>query len=88
MSQDDPFEASLKEMMNASSKAQTAKSDPVKKVLKTANRQIGAGHLVGLLGHSIEAFMIALSCGSAHLKATRRHTESNTTSPTEKNKAL
>ncbi|MFT0211138.1 CrfX protein [Pseudomonas sp. F1_0610] len=88
MSQDDPFEASLKEMMNAPSKSQQAKSDPVKKVLKTANRQIGAGQLVGLLGHAIEAFMIALSCGSAHLKTTSRQIESSTTSSTDKNKAL
>lgn len=75
---DDPFEASLKKMMNtAPDDSQTVKADPLRQVLKTANRQVGAGLLIGLIGHTLEAVMIALSCGSAHIKPKRRSSTNN-----------
>jgi hypothetical protein len=44
------------------------------RVLKTANRQVGAGDLFGLMGHWLGALMIALNNGSAHVSpVSRRH---------------
>ena len=46
------------------------------RVLKTANRQVGAGVLFGLLGRWSEAMMIALNNGSAHVAPVSRRTGS------------
>jgi hypothetical protein len=41
-------------------------------VLKTANRQVGAGDLFGLLGRCTQALMIAVNNGSAHVSPVSR----------------
>ncbi len=38
------------------------------KVLKKANRQVGAGALFGLFGRALESVLIALNSGSEHIK--------------------
>ncbi|MNG39283.1 hypothetical protein D3C84_1273010 [compost metagenome] len=42
------------------------------RVLKTANRQVGAGDLFSLLGRWLPALMIALNNGSAHVAPVSR----------------
>lgn len=68
----DPFEESLRDMLNARS---THDEDAcLDRVLKTANRQVGAGDLFGLMGHWLQTILIALSSGTSHTSAvTRRH---------------
>ena len=69
----DPFEESLRDMLNV----QSMHDDDacLDRVLKTANRQVGAGDLFGLMGHWLQAAMIALSSSSARhtSAATRQH---------------
>jgi hypothetical protein len=48
-------------------------------VLKTANRQVGAGDLFSMLGHWFEAIMRALNSGSAHIAPVSRRTSSDRT---------
>ena len=63
----DPFEQSLREML----KAEPSNRDDdacLGRVLKTANRQVGAGDLFSLLGRWMQALMIALNSGSAHIQ--------------------
>ena len=43
------------------------------RVLKTANRQVGAGDLFSLLGRWSQALMIAVNNGSAHVAPVRRN---------------
>jgi len=72
----DPFEESLRDMLNA----QSAHDDYacLDRVLKTANRQVGACDLFGLMGHWLQAILIALSGSAPHMSAvTRRHTNSS-----------
>lgn len=70
----DPFEESLRDMLNAqSTRHDDARLD---RVLKTANRQVGAGDLFALMGHWVQAVLIALSStsdtsGSAHRRRSR-----------------
>ncbi len=67
----DPFEESLRDMLNASSSSRD--DDAVLgRVLKTANRQVGAGDLFSLLGRCTQALMIALNNGSAHVSPVSR----------------
>lgn len=63
----DPFEQSLRDMLN---KSQTPSNDDasLNKVLKKANRQVGAGALFGLFGRALESVLIALNSGSEHIK--------------------
>ncbi|HSC82877.1 MAG TPA: CrfX protein [Pseudomonas sp.] len=61
----DPFEESLRDLLKASSSSHDDGAT-LGRVLKTANRQVGAGDLFSLLGHWAEALMIALNNGSAH----------------------
>jgi len=42
------------------------------RVLKTANRQVGAGDLFSLLGRCVQGLMIAINNGSAHVAPVRR----------------
>lgn len=72
----DPFEKSLREMLNAES-AEHDDQACLGKVLKTANRQVGAGDLLGLVGNWASAFMMAINNGSAHLKPVRRSTNNH-----------
>ena len=68
----DPFEQSLREML----KAPPSNRDDdacLGRVLKTANRQVGAGDLFSLLGRWSQALMIAVNNGSAHVAPVRRN---------------
>lgn len=56
----DPFEQSLRELMNAPSDTRDD-HEALGRVLKTANRRVGAGELFSLTGHWCEAIMIALN---------------------------
>jgi hypothetical protein len=72
----DPFEESLRDMLNV----QPARDDDacLDRVLKTANRQVGAGDLFGLAGHWLQVILIACSSGGPHTTATsRRRTTSH-----------
>ena len=67
----DPFEESLRDLL----KSPTGDHDDdacLGRVLKTANRQVGAGDLFSMVGHWADALMIALNRGSAHLSPTSR----------------
>ncbi|WP_313085058.1 CrfX protein [Pseudomonas sp.] len=74
----DPFEESLRDMLNA----QSSRDDDacLDRVLKTANRQVGAGDLFGLMGHWLQAVLIAVSSGrpSASRGSKRRSSSSST----------
>lgn len=72
----DPFEESLRDLLK--SPASTHDDDAcLHRVLKTANRQVGAGDLVALIGHWASALMIALNSGSAHVAPVSRRTPSD-----------
>jgi hypothetical protein len=79
----DPFEQSLRELLN------TAPSDHdddacLGRVLKTANRQVGAGEMFSLIGHWFGATMLAVSKGSPHLApVSRRHLSGSTAKKAE-----
>ena len=66
----DPFEESLRDMLN---KPSVHDDDAcLGRVLKTANRQVGAGDLFTMIGHWLEALMIAANSGSRHLSPVSR----------------
>ncbi len=67
----DPFEESLRDLLKVSS---TTHDDDAAlgRVLKTANRQVGAGDLFSLMGHWFSAMMIAVNNGSPHLAPVSR----------------
>lgn len=67
----DPFEESLRDMLNT----QSARHDDARldRVLKTANRQVGAGDLFSLLGNWLQAVLIAFSSAPNASATTRRH---------------
>ena len=67
----DPFEESLRDMLKSSSSSRDDDAC-LGRVLKTANRQVGAGVLFGLLGRWCEALMIAVNNGSAHVAPVTR----------------
>ncbi|MNZ57621.1 hypothetical protein D3C78_756050 [compost metagenome] len=68
----DPFEESLRDLLKGGA-AEPAENARLDRVLKTANRQVGAGDLFNLLGHWLEALMIGLDSGTARkVPATRR----------------
>ncbi len=79
----DPFEQSLRELLN------TAPADYdddacLGRVLKTANRQVGAGEMFSLIGHWFAATMLAVSKGSPHLApVTRRNSTDSTAKKVE-----
>ena len=69
----DPFEQSLRDLLNASPSGQDRDDAAcLGRVLKTANRQVGAGDLFSLLGRWMQALMIALNSGSAHIAPVSR----------------
>ncbi len=75
----DPFEQSLRDLLNASPSDHDDDAC-LHRVLKTANRQVGAGDLFSLMGHWLGALMIALNNGSAHVSpVSRRHPSARTT---------
>ncbi|MCC6075526.1 CrfX protein [Pseudomonas sp. GCM10022188] len=68
----DPFEESLRDLLRGAP-TESADSARLNRVLKAANRQVGAGDLFNLLGHWFEALMIGLDSGTARkVPATRR----------------
>ncbi|KAF1029892.1 MAG: hypothetical protein GAK37_01565 [Pseudomonas sp.] len=67
----DPFEQSLRDMLNASPSNRDDDAC-LGRVLKTANRQVGAGVLFGLFGRWLPALMMALNNGSAHVSSVSR----------------
>ena len=67
----DPFEESLRDMLNASSS--TRDDDAcLGRVLKTANRQVGAQDLFSLFGRWAQACMIAVNNGAGHVAPVSR----------------
>ncbi|MDP3816959.1 CrfX protein [Pseudomonas sp.] len=71
----DPFEESLRDLLK-SSESNHDDDACLHRVLKTANRQVGAGDLFTLMGHCLGALMIALNSGAAHLSPVSRHKSS------------
>lgn len=76
--QQDPFEQSLRDMLKT---PETQAYDEVSldKVLKKANRQLGAGAIFGLCGRALESVLIGLSNGSEHVKPVSNLSDKNTT---------
>lgn len=71
----DPFEESLRDLLN---KPSVHDDDAcLGRVLKTANRQVGAGDLFALVGHCLEALLMAVNSGSRHLAPVSRRAASN-----------
>ncbi|MDD0975319.1 CrfX protein [Pseudomonas fontis] len=69
----DPFEESLRDLLKSSASGQDRDDDAcLGRVLKTANRQVGAGDLFKLLGRWSQALMIAVNNGSAHVAPVSR----------------
>ncbi|SNR94405.1 MULTISPECIES: hypothetical protein [Pseudomonas] len=80
----DPFEQSLRDMLNSQPSSDHDDDATLNRVLKTANRQVGAGDMFALMGHWVEALMIALNKGSAHLSpVSRRKPTARTTDKAE-----
>jgi hypothetical protein len=72
----DPFEQSLRDMLKTP-EAQTYDDVSLDKVLKKANRQLGAGAVFGLFGRALESVLIGLSRGSDHLKPVSNLSDKN-----------
>lgn len=73
----DPFEQSLRDMLKAP-ESQTHDAVSLDKVLKKANRQLGAGAVFSLFGRALESVLIGLSKGSEHVKPVSNLSEKNT----------
>lgn len=71
MSQD-PFEESLRELLQEPSTRQQQSEKALARVLKTANRQTGAGALLMLSGRALESALLALEGASAHWRPVSR----------------
>ncbi|HCP57459.1 MULTISPECIES: CrfX protein [Pseudomonas] len=75
----DPFEDSLRDLLNTPSSSRDDDAC-LHRVLKTANRQVGAGDLFALMGNWVGAVMMALNNGSAHVApVSRRSATARTT---------
>lgn len=74
----DPFEESLRDMLNAESRHDDDAC--LDRVLKTANRQVGAGDLFGVMGHWLQTLMILLSSGTSRARAIHPTRTTDTTS--------
>ncbi len=74
----EPFEESLRYLLKSPSS--THDDDAcLHRVLKTANRQVGAGDLFALMGHWAGALMLALNNGSAHVAPVSRRKTTDST---------
>ncbi len=60
----DPFEESLRDLLK-SSPTEHDDDAALDRVLKTANRQVGAGDLFSMVGRWLDVLMIGLSSASA-----------------------
>ena len=74
---DNSFEQSLRDMLKAP-EGQVHDDVSLNKVLKKANRQLGAGAIFGLFGRALESILIGLSNGSEHLKPVSNLSKKNT----------
>ena len=84
----DPFEQSLRDLLNASSSGEERDDAAcLGRVLKTANRQVGAGDLFSLLGRWSQALLIAVNNGAAHVAPVRRHSSRNAANGSKADKA-
>ena len=80
----DPFEESLRDLLRMP--AQEPEDDArLGRVLKTANRQIGAGDLFSLMGHWLEALTLGVSRGAAHVAPVSRRTQNSAPSADKAN---
>lgn len=70
----DPFEQSLRDMLQSPA-SERDHNACLGRVLKTANRQVGAGALFGLLGHCVGALLLGVSKGAAHVAPVSRASE-------------
>ncbi|MCO3516971.1 CrfX protein [Pseudomonas aeruginosa] len=75
----DPFEESPRDLLKASA-PQPDDDARLGRVLKTANRQVGAGDLFSLMGHWLQALMIGINNGSPHLAPVSRISAKNASS--------
>lgn len=67
----DPFENSLRELLQDPNAGQHLQQ-VLERVLKTANRQTGAGALLALSGRALESVMVALEGASANWRPVSR----------------
>lgn len=74
----DSFEQSLRDMLKTSEGQIDDAS--LNKVLKKANRQLGAGAIFALFGRALESVLIGLSNGSEHLKPVSNLSDKHTAS--------
>ncbi|MCY1183000.1 hypothetical protein D3C76_312520 [compost metagenome] len=72
----DPFEESLRDLLRMPPE-QPDDEARLGRVLKTANRQVGAGDLFSLMGHWLEALLIGISKGVPHLAPVSRQTQNS-----------
>lgn len=73
----DPFETSLRELLQEpNARQQSAKV--LERVLRTANRQTGAGALLALFGRALESVLIGLESASTHWRPVSRLARKNT----------
>lgn len=75
----DPFEESLRNMLR-SFPVEHDEARTLDRVLRTANRQVGAGSLFSLAGHWFAAIMLAISSASDHLVPVSRNPGSSRSS--------
>ena len=73
----DPFETSLRELLQEP-RARQQSARVLERVLKTANRQTGAGALLVLSGRALESALIGLEGASANWKPVSRLVRKNT----------
>lgn len=67
----DPFEQSLRQLLR-DEPPQPDQRTAIKRVLRTANRQVGTGALFSLLGRGFLGLLLGLNHASAHLKPVSR----------------
>lgn len=75
--ENDPFEKSLREILQKDSASQQDVDEALERVLKTANRQVGLGALFTMFGRAFYALILGINNGSAHLKPVTRMTENS-----------
>ena len=75
----DRFEESLRQMLKDAPPSHDDDA-ALGRVLKTANRRVGAGDLFTLLGRWVPAVMLAIDKGSPHLAPVSRRAVSTSTS--------
>lgn len=72
----DPFEESLRDLLRMPAE-QPDDDLRLGRVLKTANRQVGAGDLFSLMGHWLEALSIGVTRGALHLAPVSRRAQNS-----------